>query len=106
MHGCIELGCSVLALCFDDHHRTHLAPFLVQRAVEAMLGSKTFVFVNEILVARARQLRLMDVKEAKKEEEIQRVKSRAKTINFKVIGVASSTKLKRFLMKLNSPGVQ
>ena len=33
-------------------------------------------------------------KEAKKEEEIQRVKSRAKTINFKVIGVASSTKLK------------
>ena len=69
MHGCIELGCSVLALCFDDHHRTHLAPFLVQRAVEAMLGSKTFVFANECLVARARQLRLTDHNDPKKEEE-------------------------------------
>ena len=38
-------------------------------------------------------------KEAKKEEEIQRVKSRAKTINFKVIGVASSTKLKTEVKK-------
>ena len=38
-------------------------------------------------------------KEAKKEEEIQRVKSRAKTINFKVIGVASSTKLKSEVKK-------
>ena len=38
-------------------------------------------------------------KEAKKEEEIQRVKSRAKTINFKVIGVASSTKVKSEVKK-------
>ena len=38
-------------------------------------------------------------KEAKKEEEIQRVKSRAKTINFKVLGVASSTKLKSEVKK-------
>jgi predicted flap endonuclease-1-like 5' DNA nuclease len=38
-------------------------------------------------------------KEAKKEEEIQRVKSRAKTINFKVIGVASSSKLKNEVKK-------
>ena len=38
-------------------------------------------------------------KEAKKEEEIQRVKSRAKSINFKVIGVASSSKLKSEVKK-------
>ena len=79
IHGCIEMGCSVLALCYDDHHRTHLGPFLVQRAVEAMLGSNTLVFQNEALEARAKQLRLTkedkkddpkeDQKEDKKEEK-------------------------------------
>ena len=75
IHGRIEMGCSVLALCFDDHHKKHLAPFLVQRAVEAMLGSKTLVFHNESLVARAKLLRLTkdaakdDKKEDKKEEQ-------------------------------------
>ena len=38
-------------------------------------------------------------KEAKKEEEIERVKSRAKTIDFKVLGTASSTKLKSEVKK-------
>ena len=79
IHGCIEMGSSVLALCYDDHHRTHLGPFLVQRAVEAMLGSNTLVFQNEALEARAKQLRLTkedkkddpkeDQKEDKKEEK-------------------------------------
>ena len=67
IHGCIEMGCSVLALCYDDHHRTHLGPFLVQRAVETMLGSNTMVFHNESLLARAVQLRL--TKEGPKEEK-------------------------------------
>jgi hypothetical protein len=75
IHGCIEMGCSVLALCYDDHHRTHLGPFLLQRAVEAMLGSTTMVFQNESLVARAKQLRLTkpdkkdDQQEDKTEEQ-------------------------------------
>ena len=60
IHGCIEMGCSVLALCYDDHHRTHLGPFLVERAVEAMLGCNSLVFNNEALLARARQLRMAD----------------------------------------------
>ncbi len=38
-------------------------------------------------------------KKAKKEEEIKRVKSRAKSIDFKVLGVASSTKLKSEVKK-------
>ena len=38
-------------------------------------------------------------KEAKKQEEIKRVKSRAKSIDFKVLGVASSTKLKSEVKK-------
>ena len=60
-----------MALCCDDHHRTHLAPFLVQRAVEDMLGSNTMVFTNESLVARAKQLRLTkeDTKEDKKDDQ-------------------------------------
>ena len=79
IHGCIEMGCSVLALCYDEHHKTHLGPFLVQRAVEAMLGSNSFVFNNDALVTRAKQLRLttedtkddqkQDKKEDKKEEK-------------------------------------
>ena len=71
IHGCIEMGCSVLALCYDDHHRTHLGPFLVQRAVEAMLGSNSVVFNNVSLVARAKQLRLTkeDTKEDKKDDQ-------------------------------------
>ena len=65
------MGCSVLALCYDEHHRKNLEPLLVQRAVEAMLGSNTMVFHNESLVARAKQLRLMkeDTKEDKKDDQ-------------------------------------
>ena len=71
IHGCIEMGSSVLALCYDEHHRKHLGPFLVQRAVEAMLGRSTLVFHNEDLMARAKQLNLAkeDQKEDKKEDE-------------------------------------
>ena len=60
-----------MGLCFDEHHKTHLGQFLVQRAVEAMLGGTTVVFKNEFLVARAKALRLTkeDTKEDKKEEK-------------------------------------
>ena len=30
MQGCLEMGSSVMALCFDGHHRQHLGPFLVR----------------------------------------------------------------------------
>ncbi len=71
IHGCIEMGCSVLALCYNAHHREHLGPFLVQRAVEAMLGRNTMVSNNEFLLARAKQLNLAkeEAKEDKKEDE-------------------------------------
>ena len=58
IHGCIELGCSVIALCFDEHLKTRLGPFLVQRAVEAMLSCTTNVFTNECLVARAKEMHI------------------------------------------------
>ena len=71
MHGCIEMGSSVLALCCNEHHRKNLGPFLVQRAVEAMLGRNTMVFNNEFLLARAKQLNLAkeEEKDDKKEDE-------------------------------------
>ena len=69
MHGCIEKGCSVLALCYDAHHRDHLAPFLVERAVEAILSSNTMVFRNDDLLKRSVQLRLTRNADDKKDEE-------------------------------------
>ena len=80
IHGCIEMGCSVLALCYDDHHRKHLGPFLVQRAVEAMLGSNTMVFHNESLVARAKELRLTkeETKDDKKDDHKEKEKEKEK----------------------------
>ena len=68
IHGCIEMGCSVLALCFDEHHKKNLQPFLVQRAVEAMLGSSTMVFRNEDLLARAKDLNITKAKDDTKED--------------------------------------
>ena len=51
------------------------------------------------LKPRRRQRSLHLPKEAKKQEELQRVKERAKSIDFKVIGKASSTKLKSEVKK-------
>ena len=105
IHGCIEMGCSVLALCFDDHHKKHLAPFLVQRAVEAMLDSRTRVFHNESLVARSRRLRLTKYaakKEDKKEEQEEEKEEEEKSSEEKKVGKklsknkkAGNTKKKR-----------
>ena len=41
--GCLEAGVSVIALCEDTHHETHLSKTVRGRAVEAMLaGSNVF----------------------------------------------------------------
>ena len=66
IHGCIEMGCSVIAL---QHHKKHLGPFLVERAVEAMLGNNTLVFHNEGLLARAKQLRIGPDEKKKQEDQ-------------------------------------
>ena len=69
MHGVLEMGASVLALCFDAHHKEHLSKFLTERAVEAMLGNSTIVFSNETLLARSVQLHLTAPAKAEKKEE-------------------------------------
>jgi hypothetical protein len=58
VHACLEMGCSVLALCHDAHHRTHLERLLLERAVEAMINDTTVVFKDDALQARSVELNL------------------------------------------------
>ena len=58
VQGCLEQGCSVVLLCFDDHHRTNIWRFLLERAVEAMVSGTTLVFMEESLRARSIELSL------------------------------------------------
>ena len=58
VHGCLEAGCSVVALCFDEHHRSILQKFFWQRAVEAMVTGTTVVFKDMKLQARAVEFKL------------------------------------------------
>ena len=58
VHGCLEAGCSVVLLCSDEHHRTHLQKFLLERSVEAMATGNSLVFKDEALKARSVHLNL------------------------------------------------
>jgi hypothetical protein len=58
LHGSFEMGCSVVALCYDDHHRTHLLPAILLRAVEAMASQSSMVFKDDVLHARSLELNL------------------------------------------------
>ena len=76
IHGCLESGTSVVALCFDDHHRTHLMRFLKERAVEAMVTGTTLVFKDETL--RQRSIALDLCKEDKGTEDPKKEKEKGK----------------------------
>ena len=56
--GCLEAGCSVVALCFDDHHRTHLSRLMTERAAESMVAGTTIIFKEEALRAKSIDLQL------------------------------------------------
>ena len=58
VHGCLEAGSSVVALCYDEHHRNQLTRFLSERAVEAMVTGTTQVFKDDALLARSVELNL------------------------------------------------
>ena len=68
IHGCFEMGCSVVALCYDDHHRVHLEKFLLQRAVEAMASGMSMVFKDSALQARSAELHLDKTSENSKND--------------------------------------
>ena len=69
MHGCFEIGCSVVAICYDDHHRKLLETFLLQRAVEGMVSGMSMVFKDAILQARSAELHLAQSQEKSKNEK-------------------------------------
>ena len=56
INGCLEAGCSVVALCFDEHHRTLMKQFVLERAVEATARGTTVVFKDTTLQTRASSL--------------------------------------------------
>ena len=70
VHGCLEAGSSVVALCFDEHHRFHLQQFLSERAVEAMVRGTTQVFKDETLQARSIELKLTTPTKTRKPDEM------------------------------------
>ena len=68
VQGCLEAGCSVVLLCFDEHHRTHLSRFIMERAAESMVSGTTLVFKDESLRARSIELNLMRAESANKDD--------------------------------------
>ena len=56
INGCLEAGCSVVALCFDEHHRSLMKQFVLERAVEATARGTTMVFKDTALQTRASSL--------------------------------------------------
>ena len=58
MHGCLEMGTSVVALCSDDHHREVLNRCMMERAVETMVVGATVVFKDDNLRTSAIYLNL------------------------------------------------
>ena len=69
IHGCFEIGCSVVALCYDDHHRELLETFMLQRAVEGMASGMSMVFKDAVLQARSAELHLAQSQEKAKNEK-------------------------------------
>ena len=64
VHGCSEAGCSVVLLCFDEHHRTHLRTCLLERSVEALVAGSSVVFKDTELHARSVNLNLVPPRKA------------------------------------------
>ena len=65
LQGCLEMGCSVVALCFDDFHEEQLQKFMLERAVESMVDGHSQVFKDESLMARSAELDLLPPSKAK-----------------------------------------
>ena len=59
MHGCLEAGASIVALCYDEHHETNLQKAMLERSVEAMVSGTSLVFKDEDLQARSAELNLV-----------------------------------------------
>ena len=56
--GGLEMGCNVIALCQDEHHKKHLEIAMVQKAAELTVKGNTLMFGSEALLLQAKQLKL------------------------------------------------
>ena len=70
--GPIVLGCNVIALCHDAHHKQHLRTALVQKVVETTLDGKTTIFGNAGMLERARKLHLLKNEDDKEKKDKKR----------------------------------
>ena len=52
------MNASVVALCYDDHHRQHFNKACMERAVELMVAGASTVFKDSELHARSAELKL------------------------------------------------
>ena len=62
INGCLEAGCSVVALCYDEHHRSLMQKSVLERAVEATARGTTLVFKDTALQARGSHLNIQTTK--------------------------------------------
>ena len=53
--GVLEMGCSVICLCEDSHHKEHFLKTLEQKAVENFLLGSSNVFGDADLLAKAQK---------------------------------------------------
>ena len=95
IHGSFEMGCSVVALCTDEHHRTHLLPAVVVRAVEAMANESSEVFKDDILSMRSEQLNKLAAAPKKKPKKNVPVKVEEEASDASVASEADEPKEKK-----------
>ena len=69
VNGCFEAGSSVVALCYDEHHRTLMQRCVLERAVEATARGTTLVFKDTALQSRGSQLNIVAPKPSGKAGE-------------------------------------
>ena len=58
VQGCLDYGCSVVALCYDNFHKTHMLKHIVERAVECTVTGRCLLFQDEVLQSRMVELNL------------------------------------------------
>ena len=68
VHGCLEMGASVVNLCFNEHHKQHLERHLLERAVEAVVSGQSNILQDEDLVLKSNSLNLEKEKKDKKKK--------------------------------------
>lgn len=76
--GALEMGCNVLALCQDEHHKEHLLKALTEKGVESIIHGGDSAFRNASLYNQAGKIGLAR-KEKDKGKEAKEAKEGSKS---------------------------